>query len=390
MNYDKYLSDRAKGLKPSGIRKFFDVAAAMPDCISLGVGEPNFVTPDNARQAAIDSILRGETKYTSNSGILELREAIQRYLSERFDLDYDISEIVITVGVSEAIDNTLRALINFGDEVLIPEPCFVSYAPCVTLAGGTPVCIPCSADNSFILTKDALEQHITDRTKLLFVPFPTNPTGGIMTKEELEAIAPIIEKHDLIVLSDEVYSELTYGGIKHTSIANIKGMKERTVLLNGFSKAFAMTGWRIGFAAAPKEITTQILKIHQYAIMCAPTAGQYAALACLEEGFKDNFATVEMMKEEYDRKRKFLYKSLLEMGLSCFEPLGAFYMFPCVSSTGMDGEEFANAFLNSQKVAVVPGGAFGDSGVKHIRISYAYSMEKLEKAMERMREFLKK
>lgn len=390
MNYDKYLSDRVKTLKPSGIRKFFDVAAAMPDCISLGVGEPNFVTPDNAREAAIESIKRGETKYTSNSGILELREAIVRYLKERFDLSYSINDIIITVGVSEALDNALRALINFGDEVLIPEPCFVSYAPCVTLAGGVPVSLPCTADNGFILTKELLEEYITDKTKLLFMPFPSNPTGGIMTKEELEDIAPVIIENDLIVLSDEVYAELTYGDKKHVSIASIPGMKERTIVFNGFSKAFAMTGWRIGFAAAPSPIAAQILKIHQYAIMCAPTAGQYAALACLEEGFKDNFATVNMMKEEYDRKRKFLHKSLIELGLSCFEPLGAFYMFPCVKSTGMDGEEFANEFLRAQKVAVVPGGAFGESGKDHIRISYAYSMEKLEKAMERMRAFLAK
>ncbi|HHT83234.1 MAG: aminotransferase class I/II-fold pyridoxal phosphate-dependent enzyme [Christensenellales bacterium] len=390
MDYSRYISSRAQSLKPSGIRKFFDVAASMPNCISLGVGEPNFVTPDYAREAAIASIQRGETKYTSNSGLIELREAIKKYLSQRFNLEYDVSQIIITVGVSEAIDNTLRALINFGDEVLIPEPCFVSYAPCVTLAGGAPISIPCTKDNGFILTKEQIKSRITDKTKLVFVPFPSNPTGGIMTKEQLEDIAEVIIENDLLVLSDEVYAELTYGENKHYSIANVKGMQERTVYLNGFSKAFAMTGWRIGFAAAPVEIIQQILKIHQYAIMCAPTAGQYAALACLEEGFKDNFATVEMMKAEYDRKRKFLYKSLLDMGLECFEPLGAFYMFPSVESTGMNGEEFATAFLKSHEVAVVPGGAFGNSGVNHIRISYAYSMEKLEKAMDRMREFLKK
>ncbi len=274
MNYNKYLSERVKCIKPSGIRKFFDVAAAMPDCISLGVGEPNFVTPDNAREAAIESIKRGETKYTSNSGISELKDAISRYLDDRFDLKYPASDVIITVGVSEAIDNTLRALLNFGDEVLIPEPCFVSYAPCVTLAGGVPICVPCSADNGFILTKKLIEENISDRTKLIFVPFPTNPTGGIMTKEQLEDIAPVIIKNDLIALSDEVYAELTYGGKKHVSIANIEGMKERTIVLNGFSKAFAMTGWRIGFAAAPSEIASQIWKIHQYVIMCAPTARQ--------------------------------------------------------------------------------------------------------------------
>ncbi len=390
MDYEKYLSKRTMTIKPSGIRKFFDVAAAMSNCISLGVGEPNFVTPDYARQAAIDSIARGETKYTSNSGLIELRQAVSKYLEQRFDLSYEPSDIIVTVGVSEAIDNTLRAVLNFGDEVLIPEPCFVSYAPCVVLAGGEPVSIPCTADNGFILTKEALEKYITPKTKLLFIPFPTNPTGGIMTKEELEEIVPTIIKNDLLVLSDEVYAELTYGGRKHVSIAAIKGMKERTILLNGFSKAFAMTGWRIGFAAAPRAIAQQILKIHQFAIMCAPTAGQYAALSCLEQGFKDDFASVEMMKEEYDRKRKFLFKSLIDMGLDCFEPLGAFYMFPSVESTGMDGEVFANTFIKSHEVAVVPGGAFGECGKNHIRISYAYSMEKLEKALERMRDFLKK
>ena len=377
-------------MKPSGIRKFFDVAAAMPNCVSLGVGEPNFVTPDIARLAAIRSIADGETKYTSNSGLLELRKAISRYLQERFDLAYDPAQVIITVGVSEAIDNSLRAVLNPGDEVLIPEPCFVAYAPCVTLAGGVPVGIPCTADNGFILTPEVLEKYITDKSKLLFFPYPTNPTGGIMSKEQMEAITPVIIKHDLLVLSDEVYAELTYGEKTHVSIATLDGMYERTITLNGFSKAFAMTGWRIGFVAAPKEIITQVLKIHQYAIMCAPTAAQYAALACLEDGFKNNFAEVEKMKAEYDRKRKYLHTSLVEMGLSCFEPLGAFYMFPCVKSTGMDGEEFANAFLQAQEVAVVPGGAFGDCGKDYIRISYAYSMEKLQIAMERMRKFLNK
>ncbi len=388
MNYTSYLNKRVKNIQPSGIRKFFDLVAMMPDCISLGVGEPNFNTPLGGRNAAIESIKRGETKYTSNSGILELREQVQRYLSERFDLRYDIDEIVITVGVSEAIDISLRAIVDYGDEVLIPEPCYVSYSPCVTLAGGVPVCIPCNAEDGFIITPEALKNSITSKTKLLFLPYPTNPTGGIMTKEELELIAPIIKEHDLIVLSDEVYAELTYE-IVHTSIATLDGMKERTVLLNGFSKAFAMTGWRIGFVAAPKEIAEQILKIHQYVIMCAPTPGQHAALACLQEGFKDNFSAVEMMKNEYNTKRKFLYKSLLEVGLECFEPLGAFYMFPRVSITGMNGEEFANTFLDRQKVAVIPGSAFGNRGEDHIRISYAYSLQKLETAMERMRLFLK-
>lgn len=389
MIYDKYLSDRVKGIKPSGIRKFFDVAASMPECISLGVGEPNFVTPDIAREAAIESIKNGMTKYTSNSGIIELRAAISRYMSERFDLEYPTEDIIITVGVSEAIDNALRALLNFGDEVLIPEPCFVSYAPCVKLAGGVPISIPCTADNGFIVTKELIEKYVSPKTKLIFLAFPANPTGGIMTREELEDIAPTIIKNDLIVLSDEVYAELTYGEKKHVSIANIDRMKERTIVFNGFSKAFAMTGWRIGFVCAPKEIIEQVLKIHQYAIMCAPTAGQYAALACLEDGFKNDFAEVAKMKDEYNRKRNFLYKSLLDMGLSCFEPLGAFYMFPSVKSTGMDGEQFANAFIKSHEVAVVPGGAFGDSGKNHIRISYAYSMDKIEIAMERMKDFIK-
>lgn len=389
MNYQKYLSDRVKEIKPSGIRKFFDVAALMPDCISLGVGEPNFVTPDHGRQAAIASIQRGETKYTSNSGLLELRRAIQRYMIDRFNLDYEIDELLVTVGVSEGIDNSLRAILNLGDEVLVPEPCFVCYAPLVSLAGAVPVCIPTVADNGFIITEDILKKYITDKTKALLISYPANPSGGIMTKEQLEAIAPIIKKHDLLVISDEVYAELTYGGNKHYSIANVEGMKERTILANGFSKAFAMTGWRIGFIAAPKDIAVEILKIHQYALMCAPTVSQYTALACLEQGFKDNYEVVEIMKNEYDEKRKFLYKSLLELGLSCFEPLGAFYMFPSVAETGMDGEEFANSFLEKEKVAVIPGGAFGDCGANHVRISYAYSMQKLETAIERMRKFLK-
>lgn len=389
MDYEKMLNPKVLAMKPSGIRRFFDIAATMKDCVSLGVGEPNFVTPDDARLAAIESIARGETKYTSNSGLIELREAISKYMLERFQLKYGASQIIITVGVSEAIDNTLRACLCPGDEVLIPEPCYVSYAPCVTLAGGVPVPIPCSGENGFILTKEVLEEKITDRTKLLFFPYPTNPTGGIMTREQIEAIAPTIIEHNLFVLSDEVYSELTYGGKKHVSIATVDGMYERTITLNGFSKAFAMTGWRIGFCCAPQEICRQILKIHQYAIMCAPTASQYAALACLENGFKNNFAKVEEMRKEYDRKRKYLYKSFLEMGFSCYEPFGAFYMFPNISSTGLNGEEFALKFLDEEKVAVVPGNAFGDSGNDYIRVSYAYSMEKLEMAVERMKKFLK-
>lgn len=388
IDYNKYISENAKGIKPSGIRKFFDVANTMKDAISLGVGEPDFVTPWSAREAAIISIKRGYTQYTSNAGMLELREAISKYLNVRYNLHYDAKdEIIVTVGASEGIDLALRALVNPGEEVLIPEPSYVSYSPCVSLCGGVPVAISCKVENSFKITAEELLCKITPKTKALIMPYPNNPTGAIMEKEHLQQVAEVCKQKDIIVISDEIYSELTYDE-EHTSIATIEGMRERTIVLNGFSKAFAMTGWRLGYLACPKELLVPMYKIHQYCIMCAPTASQYAGLKALNDGFESNFEAVREMHDEYDKRRRFLVKELNSMGLECFEPKGAFYVFPRVSSTGMDGEEFANKLLNSKKVAVVPGSAFGDNGKDFVRISYAYSMEKLKKAMKLIREFL--
>lgn len=389
MDYKKYISKVAYEMKPSGIRKYFDVAATMPDCISLGVGEPNFVTPESGIRAAIKSLEQGVTRYTSNSGLLELRKLIARYMEERCGLSYNPNtEVICTVGVSEAIDIAFFALLNPGDEVLLPEPCFVSYAPTIRLAGGVPVVINTVKENGFILTPQQVEAAVTPRTKAILMCYPNNPTGGIMLKSELEALVPVFKKHDLIVLSDEVYSELTYDGLTHTSIAALDGMWERTVVFNGFSKWFAMTGWRLGFVCAPQPLAQQMLKIHQYMIMCAPTTAQYAATAMLEEAFVNNFAEVERMKAEYDRKRKFLYKSLIDMGLECFEPKGAFYMFPSVESTGLNGDQFSERLLTECKVCAPAGIAFGDAGYYHIRISYAYAMEQIEKALERMKVFV--
>ena len=389
MDYKKYFSKVAYEMKPSGIRKYFDIAATMPDCISLGVGEPNFVTPKVGCDAAIKSITDGITRYTSNSGLIELRRLISKYMETRYSLSYNPdNEIVTTVGVSEAIDIAFMALINPGDEVLLPEPCFVSYAPAVRLVGGVPVTVKCVKENGFILTPEMLEEKITPRTKAILMCYPNNPTGAIMTKEQLEAIAPVLIKHDLIVLSDEVYSELTYGGLEHVSIASLPKMRERTIVFNGFSKGFAMTGWRLGYVCAPKEITEQVLKIHQYVIMCAPTAAQYAAAALLEDGLKNNFSEVLRMREEYDRKRKYLYPALLDMGLECFEPKGAFYMFPGVESTGLDGETFVERLIHEHKVCCPAGVAFGDAGYYHIRISYAYAMEQVVKGTERIAKFV--
>lgn len=363
----------------------------MKDCISLGVGEPDFATPVIAREAAIRSIEKGVTQYTSNQGLLELRKAISRYLKEREDVEYDPkTEMIITVGASEGIDLALRGLIEPGDEILVPEPSYVSYSPTVVMAGGIPVPICCTADNNFIVDREKLQNAITNKTKAIIMPFPNNPTGGIMTREEILDIKDILIENDLIILADEIYSELTYGK-KHCSFASIEGLRERTILLNGFSKGFAMTGWRLGYLCAPAPIVKQLLKIHQYVIMCAPTASQYCALAALEDGFKNNFKDVIIMREEYDRRRKFLLKSFHEMGLSCFEPLGAFYVFPNVKeTTKKTGEEFAMDLLGNYKLAVVPGDAFGDSGRDFVRISYAYSMEKLEKAMEIFKDYISK
>lgn len=388
MNYDKYFSDTVKTIQPSGIRKFFDVAAMYKDVISLGVGEPDFATPWEAREAAVKSIRNGITQYTSNSGLLQLREAVAKYLDLRFDVQYDPKdEIFMTVGASEAIYLALRTLVNAGDEVIIPEPSYVSYSPGVVLCGAVPVGAKCVVEDNFALTAQKLEQVITNKSKVLILPFPNNPTGAIMTKEQLEEIAEVVKKHDLMVISDEIYAELTYGA-KHVSFASIPGMRERTVLINGFSKAFAMTGWRLGYVCAPREIEKQMLKIHQYVIMCAPTAAQYAGLSALKTAFEDNFSAVEEMRSQYDIRRRFLVNSLNSMELTCFEPKGAFYVFPCVSSTGLDGEGFAEKLLQAQKVAVVPGGAFGQTGKDFIRISYAYSLENLKRAMDRIEKFI--
>lgn len=391
MDYSKYLNSKVQTIKPSGIRRFFDIAAEMKDCISLGVGEPDFATPLVAREAAVRSIEKGVTQYTSNQGLLELRVSIAKYLLEREGVAYDPrTEIILTVGASEGIDLALRGLISEGDEILVPEPSYVSYTPTVIMAGGVPVPIRCTADNNFIVDKEKLLAAITPKTKAIIMPFPNNPTGGIMTREEILEIRDILIEKDLIILADEIYSELTYGK-KHCSFASIDGLKERTILLNGFSKGFAMTGWRLGYLCAPAPIVKQLLKIHQYVIMCAPTAAQYCALAALEDGYTNNFKDVENMREEYDRRRKYLLKSFKEMGLSCFEPLGAFYVFPNVKeTTGKTGEEFAMDLLNTYKLAVVPGDAFGESGKDYVRISYAYSMEKLEKAMAIFKDYISK
>lgn len=389
MDYSKVLSKGALKIPPSGIRKFFDIAAEMKDCISLGVGEPDFITPQPFGAAGIKSIADGKTQYTSNSGLKELRCAISCYLHDSIDVDYEPeTEVLVTVGASEAIDLALRALLNPGDEVLVPSPSYVSYAPCVELTGGVAVAIDTKAENMFKLTPEELTEKITPRTKALILPYPNNPTGAIMEKEYLEKIAPVILKHDLIVVSDEIYSELTYGEEPHCSIASLPDMWERTVVINGFSKAFAMTGWRVGYVAAPSDILAIMRKIHQYAIMCAPTAGQYAALEALEHSFRNDFAEVKEMRRQYNERRIYLVNRLNDMGLKCFEPRGAFYAFPSVKSTGMDGEHFAEKLLFNKKVAVVPGSAFGASGKDFIRISYAYSVEAICKALDKIEEFL--
>lgn len=388
MDYSKLIGKAASVIPPSGIRKFFDLVAEMKDAISLGVGEPDYVTPQNIRQAAIDSINAGITQYTSNSGLLELREEIATYLKERYNVSYDArNEIAITVGASEAIDLTLRAILNPGDEVLVPDPSYVSYAPCVTLCGGTPVSVYTCEEYEFKLLPEEIEKKITPKTKAIILPFPNNPTGGIMEKDKLEAIAEVIKKHDLLVISDEIYAELTYGD-SHVSIASLPDMWERTVLINGFSKAFAMTGWRVGYVAAPVEIFKPILKIHQYAIMCAPTCSQYAALEALKSGRQDGYTTVCQMRDDYDNRRKFMVEGLRKAGLKCFEPKGAFYLFPSVGHLGVTGEEFAEGLLKAKSVAVVPGSAFGESGKYHVRCCYATSMEKLKIAVQKIAEYV--
>ncbi|MGN0421043.1 MAG: pyridoxal phosphate-dependent aminotransferase [Acetatifactor sp.] len=378
------LSDKVVAIKPSGIRKFFDIVSEMKDAISLGVGEPDFDTPWHVRDEGIYSLEKGRTFYTSNSGLKELRQEICRYLHRKQGLTYDpLTQVLITVGGSEAIDIGLRAMINPGDEVLIPQPSYVSYEPCAVLAGATPVMINLKAENEFRLTAKELEEAITDKTKILILPFPNNPTGAIMERGDLEAIAEVILKHDLFVMSDEIYSELTYTD-KHVSIAELPGMQERTILINGFSKAYAMTGWRLGYACGPKEIIRQMTKIHQFAIMCAPTTSQYAAVEALKNGDDD----IVHMRTAYNQRRRYLMHAFREMGLECFEPYGAFYVFPCIKEFGMTSEEFATRLLEEEKVAVVPGTAFGDCGEGFLRISYAYSLEKLKLAMGRIEKFI--
>ena len=384
----KFVNSRAEELKPSGIRKFFDIVSEMKDAISLGVGEPDFITPWNIRNAAVKSIQRGYTQYTGNRGLPQLREYISRYMDERFGAEYPPEHILVTVGASEGIDLVMRAVCEEGDEILVPDPGYVSYFPCVQLAGGTPVAVPCSQENGFILTPDALEKVITPKTKALVMPYPNNPTGGIMTKEQLEAIVPVIEKHDLLVISDEIYAELTYGG-RHVSVASLPGMKERTVVINGFSKAFAMTGWRIGYVCSPAEIDAAILKIHQYTLLCAPTASQYAALEALRDGFMDGFASTEEMRDEYDKRRRVMVGFFNGAGMPCFEPRGAVYLYPSTEKLAVTGEEFANGLLRAEKVAVVPGDAFGCAGKYHVRCSYATSMANLDKAASRIEKYIR-
>lgn len=380
------LSGKVKQIKPSGIRKFFDIVSEMDDAISLGVGEPDFDTPWHIREEGIYSLEKGRTFYTSNAGLSELKIEISKYLDRRFDLKYDPSdEIMITVGGSEAIDGALRAMLDAGDEVILPQPSYVSYEPCIVLADGVPVIVELKEENDFKLTREQLEKAVTDKTKILIMPFPNNPTGAIMTKEELQPIVDFVIEHDLFVISDEIYSELTYSG-NHVSIGAFPGMKERTIVINGFSKSYAMTGWRLGYACGPQVILKQILKIHQFAIMCAPTTSQYAAIEALRHGDDD----VEKMRDEYDRRRRFLLNAFEEMGIECFEPYGAFYMFPSIKKFGMSSDEFATRLLKEEKIVVVPGTAFGDCGEGFLRISYAYSIDDLKAALERIGRFIEK
>ncbi|MCR5303234.1 MAG: aminotransferase class I/II-fold pyridoxal phosphate-dependent enzyme [Lachnospiraceae bacterium] len=379
-----FLSSKVTALKPSGIRKFFDIVSEMPDAISLGVGEPDFDTPWHVREEGIYSLEKGRTFYTSNSGLMELRQEISSYVNRNFGQKYDpADEVLITVGGSEAIDLALRAVLEPGDEVLIPQPSYVSYEPCTLLADGKPVIIDLKEENEFRLTAEELEAACTPKSKVLVLPFPNNPTGAIMEMKDLEAIAPIIEKHDLLVLTDEIYSALTYKG-EACSIIQLPGMRERTIYINGFSKAYAMTGWRLGYACGPSEIMNEMRKIHQYAIMCAPTTSQYAAVDALRNGDED----VKLMREQYNERRRFLMDAFRKMNMSCFTPYGAFYVFPSVKKYGMSSEEFATRFLQEQQVAVVPGTAFGDSGEGYIRISYAYALENLKEAIGRMETFV--
>lgn len=384
MNYEQLLAPAAKEMRPSGIRKFFDLAADMPHCISLGVGEPDFKTPWAIRDAGIRSLEQGRTKYTANAGLKELRAEICRYLGRRMELPYQVENILVTVGGSEAIDLTIRALVQPGDEVIIPEPCFVCYEPITQLTGGVPVHIATRVEDGFRLTAEALRAAITPRTKLLILPYPNNPTGAVMSQQDLEEIADVLRGTDILVLSDEIYAELTYGLDRHISIAALPNMWERTIVVNGFSKAYSMTGWRLGYAAAPAPIIRVMTKIHQSCIMSAPTTSQYAAIVALR-GCDDE---IEMMRDEYNRRRRYVVKALNEMGLTCFEPRGAFYVFPSIACSGLSSAEFCEMLLKEQEVAIIPGDAFGASGEGYARISYAYSVDHLETAMRRIRRFL--
>ncbi|WP_370844464.1 pyridoxal phosphate-dependent aminotransferase [Gemmiger formicilis] len=384
MNYDELLAPAAKAMRPSGIRKFFDLAADMPHCISLGVGEPDFKTPWSVRDAGIRSLELGRTKYTANSGLKELRGEICNYLQRRFDLHYKEENILVTVGGSEAIDLTIRAVVQPGDEVIIPEPCFVCYEPITQLTGGVPVHIATRAEDQFRLTADQLRAAITPRTKLLIFPYPNNPTGAVMSAAEMEEIAAILRETNVLVLSDEIYSELTYGLDRHVSIASLPGMAERTIVVNGFSKSYAMTGWRLGYAAGPAPLVKVMTKIHQSCIMSAPTTSQYAAITALRQCDDQ----IEMMRDEYNRRRRYVVKALNDMGLTCFEPRGAFYVFPSIQISGLTSSEFCEQLLREKEVAIIPGSAFGASGEGYARISYAYSVDHLQTAMKRIREFL--
>ena len=384
MNYDELLAPAAKAMRPSGIRKFFDLAADMPHCISLGVGEPDFKTPWSVRDAGIRSLELGRTKYTANSGLKELRGEICNYLQRRFDLHYKEENILVTVGGSEAIDLTIRAVVQPGDEVIIPEPCFVCYEPITQLTGGVPVHIATRAEDQFRLTADQLRAAITPRTKLLIFPYPNNPTGAVMSAAVMEEIAAVLRETNVLVLSDEIYSELTYGLDRHVSIASLPGMAERTIVVNGFSKSYAMTGWRLGYAAGPAPLVKVMTKIHQSCIMSAPTTSQYAAITALRQCDYQ----IEMMRDEYNRRRRYVVKALNEMGLTCFEPRGAFYVFPSIQISGLTSSEFCEQLLREKEVAIIPGSAFGASGEGYARISYAYSVDHLQTAMKRIREFL--
>ena len=385
IDYEKMINPTVEKIKPSGIRKFFDIAEKLDDVISLGVGEPDFLTPWHIRQCAIDSLNSGKTRYTANRGLSELRAAICEHIKTEYGLEYSPdTDVLVTVGGSEAIDGAVRVLCRPGSEVIIPEPSFVCYAPIVRLAGGTPVIIPTKAENNFRLTAEELKSHITDKTSALIFPFPNNPTGAIMEREDLEEIAEVLRGTDIAVISDEIYSALTYGGKKHCSIATIDGMKERTVVINGFSKTYSMTGWRLGYACGPSPIIKQMTKVHQFAIMSAPTTSQYAAIEALRNGDRD----ISAMLEEYDSRRRIILNGFNKLGLECFEPKGAFYVFPSIKSTGMSSDEFCEKLIEEQRVAVVPGSAFGESGEGYIRASYCYSVEHIKTALSRIEEFL--